>query len=269
MSTQIENKFEIALIRHEKSSKTFHTGDLQEIKRDYTELGRDSSCAICFGDNFPTVSRRHAAIIKSETGWQIKNLSQTNPTYVNGRPVKNVYYLSNGDQIKLSTEGPLMTFILKKASRPTQIKNSQSYDDRQSKNPSQEPIIDSKRSLHNETTNVSTKKCQFCNEHIISDASVCKHCQREQLSPKEIKEFSNTIANQYWPIIFLGSLFLGSINPWWILIGLIVGSVALHYYGVYLSQSLTYLELFNRAKKIKKNRKNSWYEIWDSRIYER
>ena len=40
----------------------------------------------------------------------MKNLSKSNPTLINGTPVKKSWYLSSGDVIQLSFEGPKIQF---------------------------------------------------------------------------------------------------------------------------------------------------------------
>jgi Protein of unknown function (DUF3662)/FHA domain len=49
------------------------------------------------------VSRRHAEIRPSETGWTIRDLGSTNGVRVNGRPVRGSEALQPGDQIELGT----------------------------------------------------------------------------------------------------------------------------------------------------------------------
>ena len=58
------------------------------------------------------MSRRHAAIVKEGENWKIIPLSQTNPTFVNGTPIQGDTVLKTGDEIRLSSKGPLMGFII-------------------------------------------------------------------------------------------------------------------------------------------------------------
>ncbi|MEM7368210.1 MAG: FHA domain-containing protein [Bacteroidota bacterium] len=74
------------------------------------ELGRDPSCAVCFGKDLPTVSRKHAEIERQGQEIILKTLSQTNSTFVNGQLVHSSYYLQNGDIIQLSSDGPRLRF---------------------------------------------------------------------------------------------------------------------------------------------------------------
>ncbi len=91
-------------------SKRHRAGTYETIVVPYIEMGRQNSCAVRFDDDLGTVSRKHAAIEKRGNDFVIKNLSTTNPTLVNGKPVGNEYYLKNGDEIQLSYEGPKMRF---------------------------------------------------------------------------------------------------------------------------------------------------------------
>lgn len=100
------------ILEHKTESVYHHAGESQKIIVDQIELGRDSSCQVRFDESFETVSRRHAAIVKDGDGWKIINLSQTNPTFVNGQPVIGEWKLSSGDEIRLSSKGPLMGFII-------------------------------------------------------------------------------------------------------------------------------------------------------------
>ena len=84
-------------------------GDYETIVIPYIELGRADACAVRFGDEFATVSRRHAAIERQNKEYVIKHIG-TNTTLVNGRPVKNQWFLTNGDIVQLSMEGPRLRF---------------------------------------------------------------------------------------------------------------------------------------------------------------
>jgi len=100
------------ILEHKTESLYHHAGESQKIIVDQVELGRDSSCQVRFDESFETVSRRHAAIVKEGDGWKIVTLSQTNPTLVNGQPIPGEVKLNSGDEIRLSSKGPLMGFIV-------------------------------------------------------------------------------------------------------------------------------------------------------------
>lgn len=100
------------ILEHKTESQYHHSGESQKIIVDQIELGRDSSCQVRFDESFETVSRRHAAIVKEGDGWKLIPLSQTNGTYVNGQPVQGEWHLTSGDEIRLSSRGPVMGFIV-------------------------------------------------------------------------------------------------------------------------------------------------------------
>ncbi len=100
------------ILEHKVSSKYHHAGETQEIIVDQIELGRDPKCQVRFDESFTTVSRRHAAIVRDGDNWKLVQLSHTNQTLLNGRPVTNEWYLQNGDEIQLSVNGPKLGFIV-------------------------------------------------------------------------------------------------------------------------------------------------------------
>lgn len=98
-------------LEHKVSSLYHKAGECQQIIVDQIELGRASTCQVRFDESFTTVSRRHAAIVKDGDNWKLVQLSQTNATYLNGHRVEKEWYLQNGDEIQLSTNGPKLGFI--------------------------------------------------------------------------------------------------------------------------------------------------------------
>ncbi|MBR0531063.1 MAG: FHA domain-containing protein [Bacteroidales bacterium] len=96
---------------HKTRSKYHQEGAVQKIIIDSVELGRDPKCQVRFDESFTTVSRRHAAIVKEGNGWKLIQLSKTNSTYLNGNKVETSWYLQNGDEIQLSTNGPKLGFV--------------------------------------------------------------------------------------------------------------------------------------------------------------
>ena len=107
------------ILEHRVSSKYHRAGEAQEIIVDQIEIGRDSKCQVRFDDNFSTVSRHHAAIIKDGDMWKLIQISKTNSTLLNGHPVKTEWYLQNGDEIQLSTNGPKLGFIIPTGKKAT------------------------------------------------------------------------------------------------------------------------------------------------------
>lgn len=100
------------IIEHKTTTAYHNAGDSDKIIVDQIELGRDSSCQIRFDEACETVSRKHAAIVREGEGWKIIPLSQTNATYVNSVPVQGEKMLNSGDEIRLSSHGPVMGFII-------------------------------------------------------------------------------------------------------------------------------------------------------------
>lgn len=101
------------ILQHKDTSAYHRAGESQKIIIDQIELGRAKECQIRYDDEtWPSVSRRHAAIVKDATGWKIVPLSQTNSTLVNGKVVNTAWYLQNGDEIQLSIGGPRLGFIV-------------------------------------------------------------------------------------------------------------------------------------------------------------
>lgn len=101
------------ILEHKDSSKYHRAGESQKIIIDQVELGRDKNCQVRFDDeSFPTVSRRHAAIVREGDKWKLIQLSTTNSTFLNGKPVTTEWFLENGDEIQLSVGGPRIGFIV-------------------------------------------------------------------------------------------------------------------------------------------------------------
>ena len=111
-SLMASNDRKFYILEHKISTQYHKAGEQQRIIVDQVELGRDSKCQVRFVESFSTVSRRHAAIVRDGDNWKLVQLSQTNTTYLNGRPVQNEWYLQNGDEIQLATNGPKLGFIV-------------------------------------------------------------------------------------------------------------------------------------------------------------
>lgn len=105
------------ILEHKMSSKYHHAGESQKIIVDQIELGGDSSCQVRFDESFETVSRRHAAIVRDGANWKLIPLSTTNATLVNGQVVSGEWHLKSGDEIRLSSRGPVLGFILPQGER--------------------------------------------------------------------------------------------------------------------------------------------------------
>ena len=107
------------ILEHKVTSKYHRAGESQEIIVDNIELGRDSHCQVRFDESFKTVSRHHAAIVRDGENWKLIQISHTNTTLLNGRPVQTEWYLQNGDEIQLSINGPKLGFIIPTGKKAT------------------------------------------------------------------------------------------------------------------------------------------------------
>jgi len=91
-------------------TKRKRTGEYETVVIPYIEIGRSKNCNVQYGDDFLTVSRRHAAIERKGNDYFLLQLSETNPTLVNGKPIAQEWPLKTGDEIQLSMEGPQLRF---------------------------------------------------------------------------------------------------------------------------------------------------------------
>lgn len=85
-------------------------GEFETVVLSYIEIGRAGNCYIKFGDDYPTVSRKHAAIERKGDEYVLIHTSGTNPTFINGEIVTAEESLKNGDEIQFSMEGPKLRF---------------------------------------------------------------------------------------------------------------------------------------------------------------
>lgn len=100
------------IIEHKDDSGLHRRGEQQKIIVDEAFIGRDGKCQIRIDDQFMTVSREHALIVREGENWKIIHRSQTNDTFVNGQQVMGEKVLQNGDEIQLSANGPRLGFII-------------------------------------------------------------------------------------------------------------------------------------------------------------
>lgn len=107
------------ILEHKVTSKYHRAGENQEIIIDQIELGRDARCQVRFDESFGTVSRRHASIVRDGDNWRLIQLSHTNTTFLNGRPVRTEWYLQSGDEIQLAVNGPKLNFIIPTGNKST------------------------------------------------------------------------------------------------------------------------------------------------------
>ena len=107
------------ILEHCVTSKFHQMGEAQKIIVDNIEIGRDPRCQVRFDEDFKTVSRRHAAIVRDGDNWKLVQISKTNSTLLNGRRVTTEWYLQNGDEIQLSVNGPKLRFIIPQGDKAT------------------------------------------------------------------------------------------------------------------------------------------------------
>lgn len=107
----VTNKKNYYILEHQVGSQYHEQGEQQEILLDEVMLGREKDCHVRFDESFATVSRHHAAIIRDEGNWKLVQMSKTNTTFLNGKPIQDSWYLQNGDEIQLALNGPKLSFI--------------------------------------------------------------------------------------------------------------------------------------------------------------
>jgi hypothetical protein len=61
-------------------------------------LGRSRGCDVCVLE--PSVSRRHAELRRTDTGWLLVDWASTNGTWVNGVRVERAH-VADGDEVRL------------------------------------------------------------------------------------------------------------------------------------------------------------------------
>lgn len=76
-----------------------HRGKVFRLARPLVRIGRAASNEIQFPDR--SVSREHCLVGGSESGWWLEDLGATNPTAVNGEPVRGRVGLREGDLVAL------------------------------------------------------------------------------------------------------------------------------------------------------------------------
>jgi pSer/pThr/pTyr-binding forkhead associated (FHA) protein len=91
-------------------------GRMQDFSRFPVNIGRHSSCQVCFDKHLTTISRRHARIERQGNRFRIIDMS-TNGTFVNGKRIADVY-LRDGDVITFAENGPKASFLTKIESEP-------------------------------------------------------------------------------------------------------------------------------------------------------
>lgn len=83
------------------------------LTRSFCTIGRHPASDIRL--DTPTdqdVQDRHAAVIRDETGWRVRDLGSTSATLVNGHRIVGDRRLQEGDEIRLGHAGPTLLFEL-------------------------------------------------------------------------------------------------------------------------------------------------------------
>ena len=65
-------------------------GEIQELAESQISIGRQPSCHVCFPAKLTIISREHASIVREGNRFKLVDHS-ANGTFVNGKPVKEVY----------------------------------------------------------------------------------------------------------------------------------------------------------------------------------
>jgi serine phosphatase RsbU (regulator of sigma subunit)/pSer/pThr/pTyr-binding forkhead associated (FHA) protein len=74
-------------------------GRLFTLERDVTIIGRNPECDVVLQPK--SVSRRHAAIVRKEGGFLLRDMGSTRGTYVNGQKITNPVMLQDGNTIQI------------------------------------------------------------------------------------------------------------------------------------------------------------------------
>jgi FHA domain/DUF1707 SHOCT-like domain len=64
-------------------------------------LGRSHDCGCVLSD--PTVSRRHARLTRTESGWTLRDLASSNGTYLNSAQITEIAEVRPGDEVWLGS----------------------------------------------------------------------------------------------------------------------------------------------------------------------
>ncbi len=75
------------------------TGQLFTLERDVTIIGRNPECDVVLQPK--SVSRRHAAIVRKEGGFLLRDMGSTRGTFVNGMKLANPVMLQDGNTLQI------------------------------------------------------------------------------------------------------------------------------------------------------------------------
>jgi pSer/pThr/pTyr-binding forkhead associated (FHA) protein len=89
-------------------------------------VGRSKHCNIVYDDKFSSVSRMHCKILQRDGSiFLIHNPDASNPTLVNNTVISWDYELKNGDEVRLSYDGPRFRFNTGKSKKSSTIQFTQ------------------------------------------------------------------------------------------------------------------------------------------------
>jgi pSer/pThr/pTyr-binding forkhead associated (FHA) protein len=74
-------------------------GDTIELSGEEITIGRDKSNTVHIDDQ--ALSRSHARLVRTSSGYTLQDLGSTNGTYLNGKPVSALCPLKDGDQLSI------------------------------------------------------------------------------------------------------------------------------------------------------------------------
>jgi len=99
------------IIEFNKTSSNINAGHRMILNAKYVIIGRSDDAIIQFGNDCLEISRNHAVIYMKNKYWVLKNISNVNPTFLNGKMILNEEILTNGSIIHLgSLDGQSLKF---------------------------------------------------------------------------------------------------------------------------------------------------------------
>lgn len=85
-------------------------GQVHPLDRDLTAIGSHPACDVVIPPTDAAIAARHAAVIRAETGWSVRDLDSPAGVLVNGIRISRERRLNPGDTIQLGPTGPRLRF---------------------------------------------------------------------------------------------------------------------------------------------------------------